>query len=83
MKYLQEIKEIVSEYDKIGAGLAELEKMANLLEARKAELESALASNRQKEEALIDKIVEETGEKPDYYKIMLLLNESKENTVRS
>jgi len=75
MEYLTEIKEIVTEYDKINAGLSELEKMANLLEIRKNELMHALDSNRVKEKALIDKIVEETGKAPDYYKIMLNLNE--------
>lgn len=75
MEYLTEIKEIVTEYDKINAGLSELEKMANLLEIRKNELTHALDSNRLKEKALIDKIVEETGKAPDYYKIMLTLNE--------
>lgn len=76
MEYLNEIKEIVSEYDKINAGLSELEKMTQLLELRKNELEHALSQNKQKEKALIDKIIEETGTAPDYYKIMLKLNES-------
>lgn len=75
MEYLNEIKEIVTEYDKINAGLSELEKMANLLEIRKNELIQALDTNRLKEKALIDKIVAETGKTPDYYKIMLELNE--------
>jgi|LakMenEpi03Aug12_release.lakeMendotaPanAssembly.Ray.scaffolds.fasta_scaffold656004_2 hypothetical protein len=75
MEYLTEIKEIVTEYDKINAGLSELEKMANLLEIRKNELMHALDSNRLKEKSLIDKIVAETGKAPDYYKIMLDLNE--------
>lgn len=76
MEYLNEIKEIVSEYDKINAGLSELEKMTQLLELRKNELEHALSQNKQKEKALIDKIIEETGKAPDYYQIMLKLNES-------
>lgn len=74
MEYINEIKAIVSEYDKINAGLSELEKMAQILELRKNELESALAVNKEKEKALIDKIVAETGKAPDYYEIMLELN---------
>lgn len=75
MEYINEIKEIVSEYDKIHAGLSELEKMAQLLELRKNELEVALAQNKEKEKTLIDKIITETGKAPDYYQIMLKLNE--------
>jgi hypothetical protein len=75
MKYLNEIKEIVTEYDKINAGLSELEKMAKMLEIRKNELIQALDTNRVNENTLIDKIVAETGAPPDYYKIMLELNE--------
>lgn len=74
MKYFNEIKQIVSEYDRINAGLSELEKMTNLLQLRKQELEHALNSNKEKEKALIDKIVKETGKQPDYYKIMQELN---------
>jgi peptidoglycan hydrolase CwlO-like protein len=76
MQYLDEIKEIVTEYSKISAGLNELERMAELLQNRRSELDSALQGNKQKEAALIDKIVKETGEQPDYYKIMLKLNEN-------
>jgi hypothetical protein len=74
MKYFKEIKNIVSEYDRIHAGLSELEKMTNVLHLRKEELEHALNSNKEKEKTLIDKIVKETGEQPDYYKIMQDLN---------
>lgn len=70
MKYFKEIKSIVSEYDRINAGLSELEKMTNILQLRKEELEQALNSNKENEKTLIDKIVKETGEQPDYYKIM-------------
>lgn len=76
MEYLNEIKEVVSEYDKINAGLSELEKMAQILELRKNELENALARNKEREKSLIDKIIAETGKAPDYYQIMLKLNES-------
>ncbi len=76
MKYLSEIKEIVTEYDKIGAGLAELEKMTQMLDLRKLELEKALSDNKQKEKSLIDKIIAETGKAPDYFEIMTKLNET-------
>lgn len=76
MQYLNEIKEIVKEYDKIGAGLDELEKMTKMLDLRKLELEKALADNKQKEKALIDKIIAETGKAPDYFEIMTKLNET-------
>lgn len=76
MKYLSEIKEIVAEYDKIGAGLAELEKMTQMLDLRKLELEKALSDNKQKEKSLIDKIIAETGKAPDYFEIMTKLNET-------
>jgi hypothetical protein len=75
MQYLSEIKEIVKEYDKIGSGLDELEKLTNMLDLRKLELEQALANNKQKEKALIDKIIAETGKAPDYFEIMTKLNE--------
>lgn len=75
MQYLTEIRQIVSEYDKLNAATAELEKMTNLLKERQLEIESAIEANRQREKALIDKIVAETGEQPDYHKIMQLLNE--------
>ena len=59
MKHFKEIKQIISEYDRINAGLSELEKMTNLLQLRKTELEHALNSNKEKEKTLIDKIVKE------------------------
>lgn len=74
MEHISEIKEIVNEYSKINAGIAELERMTQLLNFRKIELESALDANRNKEKALIDKIIEETGQAPDFYKIMSELN---------
>lgn len=80
MKYLNEIKEIVGEYDKINAGLAELEKMTELLNLRKSELANALENNKQREIALIDKIVAETGESPNYFEIMLKINETTQTT---
>ena len=48
--------------------------MTQLLNFRKTELETALDNNKNREKALIDKIIEETGQAPDFYKIMSELN---------
>jgi hypothetical protein len=45
-----------------------------LLNFRKTELETALDNNKNREKSLIDKIIEETGQAPDFYKIMSELN---------
>jgi len=74
MEHMNEIREIVNEYSKITAGINELERMTQLLNFRKNELETALNNNKNREKALIDKIVEETGQAPDFYKIMSDLN---------
>lgn len=74
MEHINEIREIVNEYSKITAGINELERMTQLLNFRKNELETALNSNKNREKALIDKIIEETGQAPDFYKIMSELN---------
>jgi len=71
---MNEIREIVNEYSKITAGINELERMTQLLNFRKIELETALNNNKNREKALIDKIIEETGQEPDFYKIMSELN---------
>jgi hypothetical protein len=74
MEHINEIREIVNEYSKITAGINELERMTQLLNFRKTELETALDNNKNREKALIDKIIEETGQAPDFYKIMSELN---------
>jgi hypothetical protein len=74
MEHMNEIREIVNEYSKITAGINELERMTQLLNFRKIELETALNNNKNREKALIDKIIEETGQEPDFYKIMSELN---------
>ena len=74
MEHINEIREIVTEYSKITAGINELERMTQLLNFRKTELETALDNNKNREKALIDKIIEETGQAPDFYKIMSELN---------
>jgi len=76
MQNIDQIKEVVLEYQRIQSGIDELEKMTNLLNLRKLELENALRNNRDREKSLIDKIVSETGQVPDYYKIMTELNEN-------
>ena len=76
MIHIKEVKEVIAEYQKINAGIEELEKMTNLLNLRKLELDQALEKNKSREKALIDKIVAETGKMPDYYKIMMELNEN-------
>lgn len=75
MKYTTEIIEIITKYKKINLELSELEQNVNILELRKNELIKNLSENKQREDSLIDKIVKETGKPPDYYKIMLELNE--------
>jgi hypothetical protein len=76
MEYLNEMKQIIAEYRKINDGLTDLESTSKLLELRKNELDLALSANREREFTLIDKIRKETGKEPDYYKIMLELNEN-------
>ena len=76
MIHINEVKEVIAEYQKINAGIEELEKMTSLLNLRKLELDQALEKNKSREKALIDKIVAETGKMPDYYKIMMELNEN-------
>jgi prefoldin subunit 5 len=74
MEHINEIREIVNEYSKITSGINELERMTQLLNFRKTELETALNNNKNREKSLIDKIIEETGQAPDFYKIMSDLN---------
>lgn len=74
MERISEIREIVKEYSKITEGVNDLERMTQLLNFRKIELEEALLANKRREKVLIDKIVEETGQAPDFYKIMSELN---------
>lgn len=74
--YVLEIKELVQKYNSIRDQFANLENMVSMLQLQKSELEMELQLTQDKERALIDKIKTETGEVPDYYKIMLALNES-------
>jgi len=71
MEYLEEIKSIVNEYTRINE---EIKILDMLVSQKKEELYLALDKNKVKEQTLIDKIKLETGEEPDYYKIILQLN---------
>ena len=75
MNYKEEIKQIVSEYDRIRIGVDDLDKRIQQLLMEKNEYDQALSVNKSKESELIDRMVRETGKQPDYYKIMLELNE--------
>lgn len=75
MKYLHEIEEIVNEYKIINSELSELDLAVKTILDKKAEVEAKLKWNRAREVSLIDKIVKETGNHPDYLKIMQMLNE--------
>lgn len=68
--YLPEIKSIVSKYAKVRRELRELAEQTESLNLRKLQIEMELNSTREAEALLIDKIRKESGEEPDFYKIM-------------
>ena len=70
MKYLDQIKKIVLNYDKIQQSLNLLEEQAHILNLSKNSIEFQLAEVKESERLLIDKIKSETGEVPDFYKIL-------------
>jgi len=70
MKYLDQIKKIVLNYDKIQQSLNLLEEQAHILNLSKNAIELQLAEVKESERLLIDKIKSETGEVPDFYKIL-------------
>jgi len=70
MKYLDQIKTIVLNYDKIQQSLNLLEEQAHILNLSKNAIELQLAEVKESERLLIDKIKSETGEVPDFYKIL-------------
>lgn len=78
--HIDEFRQIVNEYARIAAETDDLLKLIEELEIRKITLANDLEENKKLEEMLIDKIIKETGEKPDYYKIMVELNEPKVTT---
>ena len=76
MKYLDQIKKIVLNYDKIQQSLNLLEEQARILNLSKNSIELQLAEVKESERLLIDKIKSETGEVPDFYKILQELQTS-------
>ena len=70
MKYLDQIKKIVLNYNKIQQSLNLLEEQAAILNLSKNSIEFQLAEVKESERLLIDKIKSETGEVPDFYKIL-------------
>ena len=75
MKYLTEIKKIISDYTRINRSLSLLEEQTRLLTVQKNQVELELAMVKESESLLIDKIKSETGEDLDFYKIIQKLNE--------
>lgn len=70
MKYIDQIKKIVLNYNKIQQSLNLLEEQAHILNLSKNAIELQLAEVKESERLLIDKIKSETGEVPDFYKIL-------------
>lgn len=70
MQYIEEIQQIVEKYSKIRKDLSRLDEQAKSLNLRKNQIEFELSQTREVEKALIDKIKTETGESPDFYKIL-------------
>lgn len=68
--YLPEIKSIVSKYAKVRRELRELAEQTESLNLKKMQIEMELNSTREAEALLIDKIRKESGEEPDFYKII-------------
>ena len=76
MKYIDQIKKIVLNYNKIQQSLNLLEEQAHILNLSKNAIELQLAEVKESERLLIDKIKSETGEVPDFYKILQELQNS-------
>jgi len=75
MKYAKELRKIVDDYSRIRKSLELLEEQAKQLTLQKNQVELELAQIREDETLLIDKIKTETGQDPDFYKILQELNE--------
>lgn len=75
MRHLEEIKKIISDYNRIRKSLSIIEEQTRLLTLQKNQVELELAKLREAETLLIDKIKSETGQAPDFYKIIQELNE--------
>ena len=70
MKYSKELRKIVADYSRIRKSLESLEEQTKQLTLQKNQVELELAQIREDETLLIDKIKSETGEVPDFYKIL-------------
>ena len=75
MRHLEEIKKIISYYNRIRKSLSIIEEQTRLLTLQKNQVELELVKLREAETLLIDKIKSETGQSPDFYKIIQELNE--------
>jgi hypothetical protein len=74
MNYLPEVKRIIDNYAKIKQSLAVLDEQTKLLSLQKNSIEFELAQTREAEANLIDRIKVDTGEVPDFYKMVQQLD---------
>lgn len=74
MNHFEEIKLIIKRYNLVNQSAQILEDQTKILEMKKTEIELNLAQIREDERTLIDKIKAETGETPDFYKILQDIN---------
>jgi hypothetical protein len=74
MNYLPEVKRIIDSYARIKQSLAVLDEQTKLLSLQKNSIEFELAQTREAEANLIDRIKSETGEVPDFYKMVQQLD---------
>lgn len=72
---LLEIKKIIAEYKRIDVSMKSLLEQANLLSQQKQQIELDLATAREAEKFLIDKIKSETGETPNFFEIIRSINQ--------
>lgn len=82
MEYLKEVTSIVNRYSKIKSDLANLEVQAHALTLQKNRLEFELSMAREEEIALIDRIKQETGSEPDFYKILQELSDGRSGELQ-
>jgi hypothetical protein len=74
MNYLPEVKRIIDSYARIKQSLAVLDEQTKLLSLQKNSIEFELAQTREAEANLIDRIKVDTGEVPDFYKMVQQLD---------
>jgi hypothetical protein len=70
INYISEIKQILAKYSSIKREMSNLEDHVRSLKLRQNQIELELSQTREIERALIDKIKVETGEEPNFYKIL-------------